>query len=82
MDLKKRLDLLEVKVRGLTPQKEGGGPIGADPAELIALKNELDNLRKEFYQHRDWATRNINDLNVTMPTKADKQDLIDLEQRI
>ena len=46
------------------------------------LAEELNKLRAEFEAHRDLANRNLNELNQTMPTKADKQDLVDLENRI
>lgn len=32
--------------------------------------------------HKDQVNANLNDLNETMPTKADKKDLEDLEARI
>lgn len=46
------------------------------------LVEELSKLRAEFEAHRDQANKNLNELNHLMPTKADKQDLIDLENRI
>lgn len=78
-ELKKQLDQLEYKFKTM---KSGDGGPGIDPELLDTLRNQLDNLRKEFEKHRDNTNRNLNDLNVTMPTKADKQDLIDLEQRM
>jgi hypothetical protein len=39
-------------------------------------------LRSEFEQHRDESNANLNDLNVTMPTKANIDDLNDLENRL
>lgn len=38
-------------------------------------------MRREFNQFRDNTSRNLQDLNMTMPTKADKTDLVDLENR-
>ena len=45
------------------------------------LADLLDDLRREFEQHRDNTNRNLQDLNATMPTKADKSELADLENR-
>jgi hypothetical protein len=39
-------------------------------------------LRSEFEAHRDKALKNLNDLNTEMPNKADKIDLINLENRL
>lgn len=39
-------------------------------------------MRSEFEQHRDESNANLNDLNVTMPTKANIDDLNDLENRL
>ena len=39
-------------------------------------------MRDEFNNHRDETNANLNDLNVTMPTKANIDDLNDLENRM
>jgi len=44
--------------------------------------DELNSLRAEFEAHRDDANRNLDQLNAEMPTKADKKDLLDLEDRL
>jgi ribosomal protein S15P/S13E len=76
-DIRDRLKNLEeaLKNMGVNTGK------GLGDEDLENLHNALDNLRKEFEQHRDQTNRNLNELNVTMPTKADKADLIDLENR-
>lgn len=76
-ELKKQLDALEVKVKHM---KVGGG--GADPELVDSLKNQLDNLRAEFEKFKQKTNQNLGELNITMPTKADKQDLLDLEARL
>jgi len=48
---------------------------------LAALQLELDNLRQEFEAHNNFALSNLNELNVTMPTKADKSDLAELDRK-
>ena len=60
----------------------GGGTGGADQEELDKCKADLENLRKEFEKHREQALRNLNQLNIEMPNKADKKDLEDLEDRL
>lgn len=46
------------------------------------LNDELERLRADFEKHRDFAEKEITNLNHEMPNKADKQDLIDLENRL
>lgn len=60
----------------------GGGTGGADQEELDKCKQDLENLRQEFEKHRDQALRNLNQLNNEMPNKADKKDLMELEDRL
>lgn len=55
---------------------------GADQGQVEAIIDELRKLRAEFEAHRDQVIPNLNDLNQTMPTKADKSDLEDLENRL
>ncbi len=43
---------------------------------------EINKLRADFEAHKEFSIQNINHLNYLMPTKADKQELIDLENRI
>lgn len=63
--------------------KSGGGSgTGADQGQVDAIIDELKKLRAEFEAHRDQVLPNLNDLNTTMPTKADKSDLEDLENRL
>jgi len=75
--LRKALGDMEKKMRGL---RAGGG--GADQGLLDKCIDELNSLRAEFEAHRDDANRNLDQLNAEMPTKADKKDLLDLENRI
>ena len=74
--LRKALGDLEKKVKGV----RGGG--GADQGLVDKCIEELNTLRAEFEAHRDEANRNLDQLNAEMPTKADKKDLLDLENRI
>lgn len=55
---------------------------GANQDQVDRLTDDLARLRTEFEQHREFSTKNINDLNIEMPHKADRQDLIDLENRL
>ena len=55
---------------------------GANQEQVDRLEDELAKLRAEFEQHRDYAQKHIMDLVNQMPHKADKQDLIDLENRL
>jgi SMC interacting uncharacterized protein involved in chromosome segregation len=75
--LRKALGDLEKKLKG---QRNGGG--GADTGLVDKCVEELNTLRAEFEAHRDEANRNLDQLNAEMPTKADKKDLLDLENRI
>jgi hypothetical protein len=43
---------------------------------------EINKLRADFEAHKEFSIQNINNLNYLMPTKAVKQELIDLENRI
>ena len=70
---------LNKKIKGLGGGHNSGG---ADQDQVNRLAEELNKLRAEFEAHRDLANRNLNELNQTMPTKADKQDRADLENRI
>ncbi len=76
-DMRNQLRSIEDRMKDMKP----GTGSGVNADELENIQNLLDNLRREFEQHRDSANRNLNDLNVTMPTKADKADLQDLENR-
>lgn len=55
---------------------------GGDPGALNECLQGLAKLRAEFEKHRDETNHNLNDLNVTMPTKANIDDLNDLENRL
>ena len=68
---------MEKKIKGLRP---GGG--GDNSGLVDKCIEELNSLRAEFEAHRDDANRNLDQLNTEMPTKADKKDLLDLENRI
>ena len=74
--LRKALGDLEKKLK---TQRSGGG---ADNGLVDKCIDELNTLRAEFEAHRDEANRNLDQLNAEMPTKADKKDLLDLENRI
>ena len=62
--------------------KVSGGGGGADQDMVDKCVDEINTLRAEFEQHRDMANASLDKLNQEMPNKADKQDLIDLENRI
>lgn len=73
---RKALSDMEKKLKN---QRSGGG---ADQGLVDKCVEELNSLRAEFEAHRDEANRNLDQLNAEMPTKADKKDLLDLENRI
>lgn len=78
MSLKKAFGDMDSKLQKLKVPTDSG----ANQEQVDRLQEELDNLRKEFETHRDHANQNLENLNHEMPHKADKQDLIDLENRI
>ena len=80
--LKKILGELAERVKNLRSGGGGEGAGGADQEQLDKCMEDLENLRKEFEQHRDQATRNLDQLNNEMPLKADKKDLADLESKL
>lgn len=91
--LKQRVDALENKIANIMKIMDGinkklkgvqsGSAAGGADQELVdRLSEDLERLREEFEAYRDQSQRNLGDLNQQMPTKADKQDLIDLENRI
>lgn len=80
--LQKTLGLLNDKVKNIKSGGGGGAIGGADQEELDKCKEDLENLRKAFEKHRDQAIRNLEQLNNEMPQKADKKDLMDLEDRL
>ena len=90
--LRSRVDKLENGVGNLRKQLEDllkkmknmnvGGGGGADADMLQRAIEELERLRKEFEEHRDHANAHIDNINNILPTKADKQDLIDLQNSI
>lgn len=45
------------------------------------LRDMLDTLRADFEKHKGETVRNLQNLNLVMPTKADKMELMDLERR-
>ena len=75
--LRKAFGDLEKKLRGM---KTGGG--GADQALVDQLSEELEKLRKDFEDNKATHNQRLNNLEDEMPTKADKSDLVDLENRI
>ena len=79
--LKKQIDTILLKMKGMQPGPRAGSG-GADQGQVDAIIDELKKLRAEFEAHRDQVLPNLNDLNTTMPTKADKSDLEDLENRL
>lgn len=92
--LKSRVDALENKIanvmkiieginKKLKGVQSGGSAAGGADQELVdRLVEDLQKLREEFEAYRDQSQRNLGDLNQLMPTKADKQDLVDVENRI
>lgn len=72
-NLRKQLEDLLKKMKNMNA---GGG--GADADMLARTIDELNKLRAEFEAHRDHANAHIENINNILPTKADKQDLIDL----
>lgn len=87
--LRSRVDKLENMLGNLNKsladmQKKLKGNLGggADQGMVDRLIDELNKLRQEFEEHRDHANGNIQNINNILPTKADKQDLIDLQNSI
>ena len=84
--LKKAQGDAEKEIKKLRLNRGHGGPSnGMNSASLDQverLNDELAKLRAEFNKHRDYALKHIGDLDAEMPHKADKQDIIDLENRI
>ena len=60
--------------------KTGGG--GADQGMVDQLMEELEKLRKDFEDNKATHNQRLNNLEDEMPLKADKSDLVDLENRI
>ena len=54
-ELRDRMRAMEESLKNMKPATGSG--IGAD--ELENLQNQLDNLRREFENHRDGANRNL-----------------------
>jgi len=44
--------------------------------------DEIKKLRAEFEAHRDQANNNLREINDTLPNKADKIELLELENRL
>jgi hypothetical protein len=72
----KKMHMLEAKISGSTPVPVSNLDINDK------FINELVALRQEFEQHKLEVFKNLHVLNVTLPTKADKMDLEDLETRL
>jgi cell division septum initiation protein DivIVA len=68
---------LEKKIKNM---KISGG--GVDQDAVNALLDEIGQLRKEFEDTRDNHSKRIEALEIEMPNKASRLDLIDLENRI
>ena len=75
--LRKAFGDLAKKLRGM---KTGGG--GADQGMVDQLMEELEKLRKDFEDNKATHNQRLNNLEDEMPLKADKSDLVDLENRI
>jgi hypothetical protein len=70
---------MDKRIKGM---KVMGGDGGVSQDVIDSLMGEIRKLRDEFEAHRDISNNNLNNLNNEMPNKADKKDLIDLENRI
>lgn len=49
--------------------------------EIANLRELVEYLKSEFEQHRTVTEKNLGDLNMISPTKADKMEITDLEKR-
>lgn len=65
--LKKSYGDLEQQMKKLKQPESG-----ANQDQVDRLTDDLARLRTEFEQHREFSTKNINDLNLEMPHKADR----------
>lgn len=80
-NVKKQIESILKQLKGGLRSQNNSGP-NVDQESLDRCLDELQKLRQEFEAHRDYAADNLRELNNAMPTKADKSDLIDLENRI
>lgn len=73
--LRKAIGDIEKRMKGL-----GGG--GADPMALQNLEEEVERLKKELTAHKEQTGKHFILIDGILPTKADKADLIDLQNSI
>ena len=63
-----------------------GGPVeaigGADQDAVDSLEAELAKLRYDFEKHAHEANSHLSVIHGILPTKADKSDLLDLQNAI
>lgn len=71
----KKLQDMEKKLKGV-----GGG--GADQDLVDKLADELARLRADFEKHAGATDNRLMTIENILPTKADKTDLIDLQNSI
>ena len=71
---------LDKRIRSL--RAGGGSQQGFNQDIIDNLLDDLKKLREEFEAHRDLTNNTLGQLTNEMPNKADKKDLIDLENRI
>jgi hypothetical protein len=62
--------------------QNGKGGSSLDDKWAQNMEQEFENLRNEFIKFRDETNNNLKNVNDTLPRKADKEDLNELEQRL
>ena len=83
-----RVDKLDQAMNALRKAMSGlkGGPVeaigGADQDAVDRLEAELAKLRNDFERHAHDANSRLSDIDGILPTKADKSDLLDLQNAI
>lgn len=73
--MQKALSDIKQKLKGL-------GYAGNDQDQINKLQEELKRLRNEFDHHAEIAMKQFGVIEQVLPTKADKSELIDLQNQI
>ena len=76
------IESIEGMIKNININNQGGGGSGVDPSVIDGLNDLIDNLRREFEENKKKVEGEIQRINHILPTKADKSDLEDLENRL
>ena len=76
------LAALKKAVSDMDKRMKGLGYAGNDSEQIEGLENQIRKLRRDFDEHAEIAMKQFGFVEQVLPTKADKTELIDLQNQI